>query len=310
LCIGVAFQGLCNDAENIGYIIPSEILVHFLEDYSSNGCFTGFGTAGFQWQDLESSVIRQALRMKRGETGVRVKDVDPSGPASGIICPDDVLLSVDGQRVGNDGTVAFLRGRIPFTYLMNGKFAGDMCKIQVLRSPSMDALDACPCSAANRITVDLKLQWCQPLVAHEISGPPAYLIIGGLVFVPLTEVFLKSEFGEQFADKKMPIEFLQLYMDGSYKEALGHQAVVLTQVLASNITIGYTDIEHKILDCFNGVKIRNLRHLADLVEACKKPYLRFQFRGNDLVVLEREQAQSCLRSILAQNMIPAACSGI
>ena len=36
-CIGVAFQVLGrDDAENVGYIIPAEVVKHFLTDYSKN----------------------------------------------------------------------------------------------------------------------------------------------------------------------------------------------------------------------------------------------------------------------------------
>lgn len=53
-CVGVAFQNLDGSdedgAENIGYIIPTEIVRHFLEDYQRNGQFTGFGSAGIQTQ--------------------------------------------------------------------------------------------------------------------------------------------------------------------------------------------------------------------------------------------------------------------
>ncbi|KAG6503233.1 hypothetical protein ZIOFF_031956 [Zingiber officinale] len=41
-CIGVAFQ-VCRseDTENIGYVIPSTVVSHFLDDYERNGKYTG-----------------------------------------------------------------------------------------------------------------------------------------------------------------------------------------------------------------------------------------------------------------------------
>ena len=36
---------------------------------------------------------------------------------------------------------------------------------------------------------------------------PQYFIVGGLVFVPLTEPYLKSEYGEEF-DYRTPVRYL------------------------------------------------------------------------------------------------------
>jgi hypothetical protein len=40
--VGIAFQALKqDDAENIGYIIPTPVINHFLTDYERNGSYTG-----------------------------------------------------------------------------------------------------------------------------------------------------------------------------------------------------------------------------------------------------------------------------
>ncbi|KAI8031546.1 hypothetical protein LOK49_LG01G01859 [Camellia lanceoleosa] len=40
-CIGVAFQVYrSEEAENIGYVIPTTVVSHFLEDYERNGKYT------------------------------------------------------------------------------------------------------------------------------------------------------------------------------------------------------------------------------------------------------------------------------
>ena len=41
--MGIAFQALKQeDAENIGYIIPTPVISHFLSDYERNGNYTGY----------------------------------------------------------------------------------------------------------------------------------------------------------------------------------------------------------------------------------------------------------------------------
>lgn len=41
-CVGIAFQSLKHeDVENIGYVIPTPVIKHFICDYEKNGAYTG-----------------------------------------------------------------------------------------------------------------------------------------------------------------------------------------------------------------------------------------------------------------------------
>ncbi|KAK5817842.1 hypothetical protein PVK06_022770 [Gossypium arboreum] len=41
-CVGIAFQSLKHeDAENIGYVIPTPVIQHFIQDYEKNEAYTG-----------------------------------------------------------------------------------------------------------------------------------------------------------------------------------------------------------------------------------------------------------------------------
>ncbi|KAJ0106657.1 hypothetical protein Patl1_17987 [Pistacia atlantica] len=42
-CVGIAFQSLKHeDVENIGYVIPTPVIMHFIQDYEKNGAYTGY----------------------------------------------------------------------------------------------------------------------------------------------------------------------------------------------------------------------------------------------------------------------------
>jgi hypothetical protein len=59
--VGIAFQSYAgSDAENIGYVIPTPVINHFINDYQRNGTFTGFPALGVQWQRMESAALRCA----------------------------------------------------------------------------------------------------------------------------------------------------------------------------------------------------------------------------------------------------------
>lgn len=64
-CVGIAFQSLKHDdAENIGYVIPTPVIHHFIQDYDTNGVYTGFPALGLEWQKMENPHLREALGMQ------------------------------------------------------------------------------------------------------------------------------------------------------------------------------------------------------------------------------------------------------
>ncbi|CAL4991953.1 unnamed protein product [Urochloa decumbens] len=119
-CVGLAFRkNISNDADNIGYVIPTPVITHFIEDYEKSGEYTGFPTLGIKWQKMENPDLRNAMGMKLDQKGVLVKRVEPTSPASGCLQPSDVILSFDGVDIGNDGT-GHLNGRPPSYYIVAG----------------------------------------------------------------------------------------------------------------------------------------------------------------------------------------------
>lgn len=97
-CIGIAFQSMAGsgDAENIGYVIPSTIVNHFLTDFKANSRYTGFPALGICWQPMESPDLRKSLGLATDEKGVLIRRVARAGAASGKLLGQDVILSVDG----------------------------------------------------------------------------------------------------------------------------------------------------------------------------------------------------------------------
>jgi S1-C subfamily serine protease len=84
-CIGVAFQVFRSDeAENIGYVIPTTVVSHFLNDYQKNGKYTGFPCLGVLLQKLENPALRESLKVPSSE-GVLVRRVEPTAPASKVL---------------------------------------------------------------------------------------------------------------------------------------------------------------------------------------------------------------------------------
>lgn len=54
-CVGIAFQSLKHeDVENIGYVIPTPVIMHFIHDYEKNGVYTGKLSCSFDYLGFDS----------------------------------------------------------------------------------------------------------------------------------------------------------------------------------------------------------------------------------------------------------------
>ncbi|XP_078168968.1 protease Do-like 2, chloroplastic [Carex rostrata] len=289
-CIGVAFQVYRgDDAENIGYVIPTTVVSHFLNDYERNGKYTGFPSLGVLLQKMENPALSECLKVPDHE-GVLVRKVEPTSSAYGVFKKGDVLVSFDGVSVGNEGTVPFRSSeRIGFRYLISQKYCGDVAEVGIIR-------------AGSHMKVKTVLSAREYVVPYHIDENPSYLIVAGLVFTPLSEAFIEEEGEESLG--------LKLLARARYSLARfrGEQIVILSQVLAHDVNIGYEDMGNEQVVKFNGTAIKNIHHLAHLVDACKEKYLIFEFEDNYLVVVDKEKAAEASPRILKDNGIPTGRS--
>ncbi|KAJ9543112.1 hypothetical protein OSB04_022819 [Centaurea solstitialis] len=287
-CIGVAFQVYrSDDVENIGYVIPTTVVSHFLDDYERNGKYTGFPSLGILLQKLENPALRACLKVPSNE-GVLVRRVEPTSGASNVLKEGDVIVSFDGVDVGSEGTVPFRSTeRIAFRYLISQKFTGDIAELGIIRAGAF-------------MKVQTAMNPRIHLVPYHIDGgQPSYLIVAGLVFTPLSEPLIDEECEDSIG--------LKLLTKARYSMARfkGEQIVVLSQVLANEVNIGYEDMSNEQVLKFNGTRIKNIHHLAHLVDSCKDKYLVFEFEDNYLAVLEREASSAASSCILKDYGIPS-----
>eukprot|EP00878_Enallax_costatus_P022522 GHUV01023896.1.p1 GENE.GHUV01023896.1~~GHUV01023896.1.p1 ORF type:complete len:352 (+),score=75.57 GHUV01023896.1:1558-2613(+) len=289
-------QGLSgSDVENVGYVIPTPVVNHFLTDYLANGKFTGFPALGVQWQRMESDALKQAYKMRSGQKGVLIRRVNPTSAAAQQLRADDVLMSFDGQEIASDGTVPFRTGeRIAFSHLISNKFVGETARLKVLRN-------------GEEMMLDVELSRPGTLIPPHLSNrDPSYFLVSGLVFTVVNEPYLASEYGNEWmADA--PVRLLDKLYYGQPAEP-GEQVVVLGQVLAGEATLGYEDVSNVQVKSFNGTPILNLKHLASLVTSCKDDFLRFDCDYHETIIVHRHQAEQGTAEVLRSHSIPAAMS--
>jgi len=293
--VGVCFETLIN-AENIGYIIPVPVVEHFLEDVERNkGACSGFCDIGIQIQLMESEYIRQAMGMKKEQTGILVNKVYPLSDAMNVLKKDDVILSIAGSPIGNDGTIPFRDGgeRVSFRYAILSKFEGDTVPMEILRG------------AENILKIDVKVMkpgMLAAIPANQYDVIPSYYIFAGMVFQVLTQPYLSQEWGKEW-QQKAPVRFVEKALYAA-KEKLDQEVVILSQILAADINVTYQQYVPNIITHVNNTPIRNLRHLVELVETNKAPCLRLDLESERVIVLDAQEANVQSAEILESHNIP------
>ena len=182
--VGVVMQMYKPDySENIGYMVPIPVINHFLKDIE-DGRYDGFPDLGIIAQDMENPDIKRKYGMSEDQTGILVVDISPDSPAYGKIQQDDVLLSIDGHPIADDGTVEFRsRERTRYFYYVDQRQIGEEITAQVLRQGEIKSVSF----SLNR-TRDAYL--LVPLEKYDQQ--PRYFVYGGIVFTPLTNGCLRS----------------------------------------------------------------------------------------------------------------------
>jgi S1-C subfamily serine protease len=273
-------------SENIGYVIPVTVVQHVLEDLERNGGkYTGFCSMGVSLSFLENVAFQKSLGMvKERYSGVMVEEISPTAACRHILRVNDVILSMDGIPVANDGKIPFRPGeRVSLACYVQTKFAGDMVQVQVLRKGRELSL---------QVPVGIYGRLVRP---HWNNQPPPYIVVAGMVFTSLSVPYLcASEAFESYVSESIS------YLLGKWREPLKRETdevVVLAQVLAHRENLGYDELTDLHLLKVNEKKVRSLHHLKRLLDCNQEPFLRFEFAPDNLIVLESSSLEQVTQEL-------------
>ncbi|MEW5310963.1 MAG: hypothetical protein WDW38_002714 [Sanguina aurantia] len=293
---GVAFsKNVSTSTDNIGYIIPWRVVEHFMTEAASGAgaTYRGVPDPGFSTQDMENPSQRTFLKVPEHRSGVVVVHVDPLSAAHGVLQVQDVIMELDDTPIADDGTCVFRDDeRLDYTFIIRQKHLGDDIRVKILR----DGLEL-------DVSYALRKKDSLVPVIHGLDCSPSFFIVGGCVFMPLTSPFLEMVFfgsGKRGRRSDIPVPVLSAF--NTHKTHKGQQIVILVQVLAHELNHGYKYSVTPALT-FNGTPLRNLRHLADLVDGCTEQFLNFGLDGGRLITLERAEAAVHGPQILLTNAI-------
>ncbi|MCA9675626.1 MAG: trypsin-like peptidase domain-containing protein [Kofleriaceae bacterium] len=284
--VGIAFQKL-SGADNIGEMVPPPIIRAFLDGIPA-GRRPEVPALGVVTQNLENPLLRHQLGLRGDDSGVMVVKVDQGSSADGHLEPRDVILAIDGHKIANNGTIQYLRRhRTRYDVALTGRYVGDKVPLRVARGDA-------------RRDVEVELAPWQPLVRRcRYDEAPSYCVYGGLVFQTLTRDFLTTW------DKwwnKAPKEFLYHYYMG-VRTAERHEVVILTQILADEINVGYAHLYNEAIEAIDGVMPRDLEDFVTRLTAARG-IVEIQTSSGGVVMLDTEEVRKATPRILERYRIP------
>jgi len=84
------------------------------------------------------------------------------------------------------------------------------------------------------------------------------------------------------------------------------EIVVCSAVLRDKVNLGYDNLEHRVVEKVNNVKVTGIMHLYHLIQKTEGTYVRFLMQDDIVVVFSKEAADESERRVLGQYRIPNA----
>ena len=288
--IGLVF-GQFGRAENVGYVIPNEEVDAYLEDVK-DGRYDGKPRIEGYFQALENDALRARLGLARTDRGIMVRKPARCDAAYPLL-EGDVIVKVGDEPVDNEGNVAYEGGlRLPFTALVPRLARGAEIPVRLIRN-------------GNPIDSALPVKLDDDRLLRPLDGRyPAYFVHGPLVFSPaMTETAGMYMRGNPSSIVGSPL----LTRNGDRVAFAGEELVVVTSpLLPHKIARGYGDPLGQVVKDVDGVPVKNLRHLVELLRDGAGEFLTIRFHGewSETMVFRRKEIEKATESLMAEHGIP------
>jgi len=277
--VGVVMQ-VISKSQNIGYLVPMNLVQHFIEDMKDNK-YDGFADLGLGTQKLENPSIRRYYGLDDNTSGKLVNKVVHNSTLAGILEVGDILTSVDGHNIENDGTVEFRNNEYTyFHHFVDLYQMGDKVELEVIRDRKPMKVDA----LLKHTSDDMFL-----VKTTRYDTMPSYFIYGGYIFSPLTRNLIVST-------KRNRIKLSNLA--SQWQESDKDEVVMMLKVLASDISRGDNDFGMWPIDTVNGETFKNFEEFYQKMEAITSRYIVLEDKFGVQVIIDKKEAQAKQDEIL------------
>jgi S1-C subfamily serine protease len=288
--IGLAFSSL-GGAQNIGYIIPNEEIDLFLKDVA-DGHYDGKPGMFEDLQTLENPALRAFLKLGPEVQGTIVHEpFTRNGPSPLKVW--DVITRIGDVSVDDQGMVQIGPNlRIRFQYLVQHMVKNGEVPLTVLRG-------------GKSLTVQLPVSPAFPMLVPDPEGTyPPYFIYGPLVFSSGTSELMRAAM--RYGSMSGMITSPMLTRAFDPPAFAGEELVVIpSPFFPHKIAKGYSSPAGGVVKSVNGITIKNLRHLVEVLRDARQEFLTISFaqKGDETLVFSRKEMESATVEILNDNGI-------
>ena len=288
--VGVVMQQIVM-SQNIGYIVPIDVVQHFLKDIE-DGEYDGFPKLGIYTEKIENPTQKKYYQLDEDMGGIIVVDIVHNSPFKDVLQKDDIIIAIDGHKIESDGTVAFRPNQYThFKYYIDMHQYGDEVALNIFRK-------------GKELTLKVKLPEKKSpenmrYANLEYDKMPSYFMIGGYVFVPVTQNLLNVS--------RAPLLPLR-YKSTKYPTKEKQELVVLLKVLASELSRGDYGLSLWEVEKVNSKKFKDFKEFYDLVMNGKENYIVLEDEDGSKVIIDRKKALSIESELLHRYSIKAAKS--
>jgi len=250
--VGIAFMHT-SDAQNMCNMIPEFTIQHYLKEFEKTGKFNGVCDLGIKYTNLDNKT-QQKVFLGKDEHGLK---------SGALVCASsnlsikvgDVLHSIDGTKIQNDGTISMsntyeildethMEEKVPYWHILRTKNPGDKIGLVIYRKGISQSLNIRLYTGPN---------WLVPRTHNHISLD--YYEINGFVFQALNHYHIGPSKNWRLLQHK-----------DSFKDFDDHEIVILVDVKPTESTEGFPKTPDMILMSIDGVKVKNLAHVRELTK--------------------------------------------
>lgn len=295
--IGLAFSRLVL-AQNIGYIIPSEEIDLFLNDIA-DGHYDGKPSMLDSFQTLENPALRAFLKLDKSVDGILVHR-PASSDASYPLKEWDLVTKIGTMPIDDEGMVKLGPNlRVYFTYFVQKIAKDGKVPLTILRKNK-------------EMHIELPVSSKHPLLLRDLGDSyPPYFIYGPMVFSAATKQMVETFSALTTASARISVWLNAIGSPlpgsiGKKSPSDGEELVVVpAPFFPHKLSKGYTDPAFQVVKTVNGIHVKSLGHLVQILRDSKDEFITIEFdnRFGETMVFPREEMQAATDDILSDNGI-------
>jgi S1-C subfamily serine protease len=293
--VGLAFSGVAN-AQNIGYIIPNEEIALFLQSVAGGSDPNNSKLSIWDdMQTLESPMLRQYLKLDKSVEGMVVSH--PASKAAGYPLKEwDVVTHIGEYPIDNQGMVKLGQNlRVRYQYHLQHLAKDGKVLLTIVRD-------------GKTMQVQVPVGGPRKLLIPDLNGGyPSYFVYGPIVFSRATAEYLSFLSTNAAAINAFSFNANPLVTRRGDQPDAEHEELVVISApfFPHKLVAGYGNHFASVVESVNGVHVRSLRHLVELLRDLKDDLvvLRFDQRYGETMVLPRKAMLEATDGILQDNGI-------